>query len=90
MPQPLTIELKQTARVLRLVFDDGVEASLGFDLLRDHSPAADGTPPAPSEGVRILGVEQVGNYAIKPSFSDGHSSGIYSWDYLYHLATRHG
>lgn len=90
MPPPLTIELKKSARVLHIVFADGVEASIGFDTLRDHSPAADGAPPAPSAGVTIVKLEQVGNYAIKPTFSDGHASGIYSWDFLYHLATWHG
>lgn len=86
MSPPVSIEVKKSAGVLRVIFADGMDARIGFDRLRACSPAADGKPTPASAGVIVTAVEMVGNYAIKPVFSDGHQSGIYSWDALRRLA----
>lgn len=86
MTAPLTIELDKAGRRLRLVFDDGVTGEIGFDRLRDASPAAGGKPETPSAGVMIEAIDGVGNYAIRPRFSDGHANGIYGWVLLRQLA----
>ena len=83
MPSPTSIEVKKSARLLRVIFDDGREVNIGFDRLRALSPAADGKPKIPPVNVLVDSVELVGNYAIRPVFSDGHQSGIYHWDMLY-------
>lgn len=90
MTKPVSITLKKSARVLHIAFEDGVEAAIGFDRLRAASPAADaGDASGDSGRVDVVAIHPVGNYAIKPSFSDNHSSGIYSWALLYRLATSH-
>jgi len=83
MPSPKVIEIKKSARILRVVFDDGKEVNICFNRLRALSPAADGKPKTPPVNILVNTVEMVGNYAIKPVFSDGHQSGIYHWDLLY-------
>ena len=86
MPVPMTIEVKKSARLLHIVFDDGKEVSVGFDRLRAVSPSAGDKLKEPPQGIMIESIEQIGNYAIKPIFSDGHQTGIYGWDLLYNLA----
>ena len=89
MTKPVAITLKRSARVLHIAFEDGVEAAIGFDRLRAASPAADAADAPHGGKVDVVALHPVGNYAIKPSFSDNHSSGIYSWALLYRLATSH-
>ncbi len=95
-PQPTAITLHQQSRMLELAFDDGRAFTLPYEFLRVHSPSAEVRGHGPGQetlqvgkrDVTIAEVEPVGHYAIKPVFSDGHESGIYSWDYLYELGIR--
>lgn len=92
-PLPTEIKLHQQSRRLEIAFSDGAHFELPFEFLRVYSPSAEVRGHGPGQetlqvGKRLIGitgVEQVGNYAIQPTFSDGHDSGIYSWDYLYEL-----
>jgi DUF971 family protein len=92
-PFPESITLHEASCRLEVRFDNGKAFVFSFEFLRVHSPSAsvrghgDG-PTVLQTGkreVRIDGLEPVGHYAIKPVFSDGHDSGLYSWDYLYWL-----
>jgi len=93
MPHPTELTVHQKSRVLDVAYDDGSAFSLPFEYLRVYSPSAEVKGHGPGQEVLQLGkreigiadVEQVGNYAIKPTFSDGHDTGIFSWDYLYEL-----
>ncbi|MCB1908359.1 MAG: DUF971 domain-containing protein [Rhodocyclaceae bacterium] len=95
-PTPTEIKLHQGSRVMELSFDDGAHFELSYEFLRVHSPSAEVRGHGPGQEVLQVGkrdvyiaqVEPVGNYAIKPVFSDGHDSGLYSWDYLYMLGQR--
>lgn len=95
-PIPTEIKLHQGSRVMELSFDDGAHFELPYEFLRVFSPSAEVRGHGPGQevlqvgkrDVRIAQVEAVGNYAIKPLFSDGHDSGLYSWDYLYMLGSR--
>ncbi len=90
-PQPTGITLHQKSRVLEIAFADGRCFKLPFEFLRVHSPSADVRGHGPGQevlqtgkkDVTITRVEPVGHYALRLVFSDGHSSGIYSWDLLY-------
>lgn len=96
VPQALTVHGK--SRVLEVVFSDGKAFRLPFELLRVYSPSAEVQGHGPGQevlqtgkrDVTIVQIEPVGNYAIKPLFSDGHESGLYSWQYLYELGSRQG
>ena len=91
------IHLHQTSRVLELVFDDGKKFNLSCEYLRVYSPSAEVAGHGPGqevlqvgkEDVNISALEPVGNYAIKIIFDDGHSTGIYTWDYLYDLGANY-
>lgn len=93
MPTPTDIRLHQTSRVLEIKFDDGRSFRLPYEYLRVFSPSAEVRGHGPGQEVLQVGkreieirqVEPVGSYAIQPTFSDGHATGIYSWDYLYQL-----
>ena len=95
-PLPTEIKLHQASRVLELAFDDGCVFRLPYEFLRVYSPSAEVRGHGPGQetlqvGKREVGISEVapvGHYAIQPTFSDGHSSGIYSWDYLYDLGMR--
>ncbi len=95
-PLPTEIKLHQTSRVLELTFDDGRVFRLPYEFLRVYSPSAEVRGHGPGQetlqvgkkDVTISEVEPVGHYAIQPKFSDGHDTGIYSWDYLHDLGTR--
>lgn len=89
---PTGLTVRKQSRVLEITFD--AEAfSLPFELLRVYSPSAEvrghgagqETLQTGMREVNIDALEQVGNYAVQPHFSDGHNTGIYSWDYLYWL-----
>jgi len=93
MNTPTELHLHQKARLLDMDFADGQHFSLPCEYLRVYSPSAEvrghGTGPGilqtGKRNVNIIGIEPVGNYAVKLIFDDGHSSGIYSWDWLYEL-----
>lgn len=86
-PWPSELRVREAGRVLRITFADGFTADISAERLRAASPSADKRrPPAPEGGVRIVGVDTVGNYAARIAFSDGHNSGIYSWRLLRALA----
>src|SRR5438094_9101984 len=95
-PIPTEIKLHQASRVMELAFDDGANFRLPYEFLRVYSPSAEVRGHGPGQetlqfgkrDVTITEVEPVGHYAIRPKFSDGHESGIYSWDYLYELGAR--
>ncbi len=92
-PRPSAITLHQGTQRLEVVFDDGFAVALPAELLRVYSPSAEVQGHSPDQAVlqvgkrhvKILGLEPVGHYALRPTFSDGHDSGLYTWDYLYHL-----
>lgn len=96
-PNPTSIVVHQRSRVLEIHFDDGTGAKLSFEFLRVHSPSAEVRGHGPGQeilqtgkrDVAIESVDAVGHYAIQPRFSDGHVSGIYSWDYLHELVRDH-
>jgi DUF971 family protein len=86
-PWPSELRVCEAGRVLRVTFADGFAANLSAERLRAASPSADKRrAPAGEGGVRIVGVEPVGNYAARIAFSDSHSTGIYSWRLLRALA----
>ncbi len=95
-PTPTAIKLHQQSKVLEIAFADGREFRLPYEFLRVHSPSAEVRGHGPGQEVLQVGkrevtireVEPIGHYAIRPSFSDGHDTGIYSWDYLYELGDR--
>ncbi|MDF6724968.1 DUF971 domain-containing protein, partial [Escherichia coli] len=88
-PHPTGITVHTQSRVLEIAFADGKQFSLPFEYLRVLSPSAEVQGHGPGQEVLqtgkrevgIVGVEPVGNYAIRPLFSDGHDSGIYDWAY---------
>lgn len=93
LPIPQSITLHGASRQLELGYEGGVVHRLPFELLRVLSPSAEVQGHGPGQEtlqtgkreVDITALEPVGHYAIKPTFSDGHDSGLYSWDYLYRL-----
>jgi DUF971 family protein len=93
MPHPTEIKLHQKSRVLEVGFDDGKVFSLSCELLRVYSPSAEVRGHGAGQEVlqvgkaqvEITAIEPVGNYAVRLIFSDGHDTGLYSWDYLYGL-----
>ncbi len=94
--RPLEIRLKQAEKALEIDFDDGVTFRYPAEFLRVQSPSAEVQGHGPGQKrlvpgrahVGILGVEPVGNYAIRIRFDDLHDTGIYSWSYLYELGQR--
>jgi DUF971 family protein len=96
-PVPTDITLHTQSRLLEIAFADGVRFQLPFEYLRVYSPSAEVRGHGPGQevlqtgkrAVTIVALEPVGHYALQPRFSDGHVSGIYSWDYLYQLGQHH-
>jgi DUF971 family protein len=94
--QPTEIKLHQQSHVLEITYTDGQSFRLPFEFLRVYSPSAEVRGHGPGQevlqvgkkDVEILAVEPVGAYAIQLKFSDGHDTGIYSWDLLYDYGTR--
>jgi DUF971 family protein len=92
-PVPTDIVLHNASKVLEIAFNNGSQFRLPFELLRVYSPSAEVQGHGPGQEVLqtgkrhvgILSLEPVGNYGVQPNFSDGHNSGIFSWDYLYQL-----
>jgi len=95
-PTPTEIKLHQKSRVLEVSFSNGSRFELPYEFLRVYSPSAEVRGHGPGQevlqvgkkDVDILSLEPVGSYAVQPHFSDGHATGIYSWDYLYDLGTN--
>jgi DUF971 family protein len=90
---PVEIILHQQSKVLEIVFDDGLHAQLPCEFLRVYSPSAEVRGHGPGQevlqagkrDVSITAVEPVGSYAVKLVFTDGHDTGLYSWEYLHEL-----
>ena len=95
-PQPTHLTVHQASRVLEVSFDDGCTFRLPFELLRVYSPSAEVQGHGPGQEVlqtgkrevSIVEISPVGHYAVKPVFSDGHESGIFSWTYLHQLGSQ--
>ena len=92
-PTPTALTVHSKSRLLEIAFSDGAAFSIPFELMRVYSPSAEVMGHGPGQEVlqtgkreiAVVELEPIGNYAVKPTFSDGHDSGIFSWDYLYHL-----
>lgn len=97
-PAPEALTLHARSRVLEIAFADGARFRIPFELMRVYSPSAEVQGHGPGQEVlqtgkrevEIVDVEPVGNYAIKPVFSDGHDSGLFTWSYLHHLGANQG
>lgn len=96
-PIPTEIRLHQGSRLLEITFNDGKTCQLSCEFLRVYSPSAEVKGHGPGqevlqigkEDVNISGIEPIGHYAIRLIFTDGHDTGLYSWDYLYDLAKHY-
>ncbi|QCK86779.1 DUF971 domain-containing protein [Phreatobacter aquaticus] len=94
---PTELRLAADRSRLTVSFDDGHIFALDAEYLRVESPSAEVQGHSPSErkfiggkrDVQVIGIDRVGHYAVRLSFDDLHSSGIYSWDYLYELGRDH-
>jgi len=95
-PTPEALTLHGASRVLEIGFSDGQTFRIPFELMRVYSPSAEVQGHGPGQetlqtgkrGVGIVAIEPVGNYAVKPTFSDGHDSGLFTWAYLYFLGDQ--
>jgi len=95
-PRPTALTVHQQSRCLEVAFDDGAAFRIPFELMRVYSPSAEVQGHGPGQevlqsGKRDVGIEAlepVGHYAVQPTFSDGHASGIFSWEYLYRLGAE--
>ncbi len=95
---PTELRLSKDKRSLRIAFDDGAAYDLTAEYLRVMSPSAEVQGHSPSERktvpgksqVEIIGIEPVGNYAVKLIFDDMHDTGIFGWDYLFELGANYG
>ena len=95
-PTPQSITAHAQSRVLEVNFSDGAVFRIPFELMRVYSPSAEVQGHGPGQetlqtgkrDVNLVALAPVGNYAVQPSFSDGHDTGIYSWDYLYFLGSQ--
>ena len=95
-PIPTALTVHSQSRILEIAFSDGAEFRIPFELMRVYSPSAEVQGHGPGQEVlqtgkrevNIVELEPIGNYAVKPVFSDGHESGIFSWDYLYFLGAQ--
>ena len=93
---PTALTVHRRSRVLEVGFDGGESFHIPFELMRIQSPSAEVQGHGPGQEVLQTGKREVeiealapvGNYAVQPKFSDGHESGIYSWDYLYFLGSQ--
>jgi len=95
-PQPTALTVHQASRQLEIAFDDGAHFHIPFELMRVYSPSAEVQGHGPGQEVLQTGkrevtidaIEPVGHYAVQPRFSDGHDTGIFSWEYLYRLGAE--
>ena len=95
-PTPTALTMHSRSRAMEIGFSDGAQFRIPFELMRVYSPSAEVMGHGPGQevlqtGKREVGVdtlEQVGNYAVQPTFTDGHDTGIFSWEYLYFLGSE--
>ena len=95
-PAPESLTVHGQSRVLEVGFSDGQIFRIPFELMRVYSPSAEVQGHGPGQEtlqtgkreVTIVDLESVGHYAIKPSFSDGHDTGLFTWEYLYFLGSQ--
>ncbi len=95
-PTPESLTVHSQSRVLEVGFSDGALFRIPFELMRVYSPSAEVQGHGPGQevlqtGKRLVGIdslEPVGNYAVKPTFSDGHDSGLFTWEYLHFLGSE--
>ena len=95
-PAPQSLTVHGVSRVLEVAFSDGATFRIPFELMRVYSPSAEVQGHGPGQEVlqtgkrevELAALEPIGNYAVKPVFSDGHESGIFTWDYLYELGAK--
>ena len=95
-PTPQSVTAHSQSRVLEVLFSDGAQFRIPFELMRIYSPSAEVQGHGPGQevlqtgkrDVELTALEPVGNYAVQPTFSDGHDTGIFSWDYLYFLGAQ--
>lgn len=95
-PTPQALTVHSQSRVLEVSFSDGATFRIPLELMRVYSPSAEVAGHGPGQEtlqtgkrlVELSALEPVGNYAVQPVFSDGHDSGIFSWDYLYFLGSQ--
>ncbi len=95
-PHPTDLTLHTETKCLEVGFDDGSRYRIPFELMRVYSPSAEVQGHGPGQevlqsgkrSVNVVDLAPVGNYAIRPSFSDGHDSGIFSWEYLHFLGSQ--
>ena len=93
-PTPADITVHSQSRVLEVAFSDGAHFRIPFELMRTYSPSAEVQGHGPGHEVLqtgkrevdVVGLEPIGNYAVQPSFSDGHDTRLFSWDYRYSSA----
>jgi DUF971 family protein len=97
-PTPVSMTVHGLSRVLEVAFSDGAHFRIPFELMRIYSPSAEVQGHGPGQEVlqtgkrevEIADLKPVGNYGVQPTFSDGHDTGIFSWDYLYFLGSKEG
>ncbi|OQW89722.1 MAG: hypothetical protein BWK72_00230 [Rhodoferax ferrireducens] len=95
-PNPENITVHSASKMLEVSFSDGATFRIPFELLRVCSPSAEVQGHGPGQetvqtgkrGVDLIALEPVGNYAVQPTFSDGHNTGLYTWEYLYFLGSQ--
>ena len=95
-PTPQALTAHSQSRVLEISFSDGASFLIPFELMRVYSPSAEVQGHGAGQEVlqtgkrlvELTALEPIGNYAVQPTFSDGHNSGIFSWDYLYFLGSQ--
>ena len=95
-PTPESLTVHGQSRVLEIGFSDGAQFRIPFELMRVYSPSAEVQGHGPGQevlqtgkrDVTVVELEPVGNYAVKPTFSDGHDSGLFTWEYLYFLGDQ--
>ncbi len=95
-PTPESLTVHARSRVLEITFSDGAHYRIPFELMRVYSPSAEVQGHGPGQEtlqtgkrhIEILGIAPVGHYAVQPTFSDGHDSGLFTWEYLYFLGSQ--
>ena len=95
-PTPEALTVHSVSRVLEIGFSDGKTFRIPFELMRVYSPSAEVQGHGPGQEtlqtgkreVTVVEIEPVGNYAVKPTFSDGHDTGLFTWEYLYFLGSQ--
>ena len=95
-PTPTALTVHSQSRLLEIGFSDGALFKIPFELMRIYSPSAEVQGHGPGQEilqtgkreVNVVELEPIGNYAVKPVFSDGHESGLFTWDYLYQLGAE--